>query len=181
MKACPFCAEQIQDDAIFCRFCGRELVHRTTPEEEARMRTANVLDQAIHNYMNAGWVLVNRTDQAAQLKKPKRFNWFWFLFWLLIGLVAIGLPVILYLIYYAVKKDETVTLSVSKEGVLLINGTIPSPKPAAVPAPVDNRTPEERKAANRRLLIILGVVALVAFIVIPSLCWILSAIANIGQ
>ena len=71
MRACPYCAEQIQDAAILCRFCGRTVTPLTESESaRTRLRKPRLPGQR--------WYAVDeRIKRATTQVEPKRRPSLW--------------------------------------------------------------------------------------------------------
>ena len=68
MKKCPFCAELIQDEAIFCRYCRRDIPDSSSSQERAI--DANVIEQKYDRLFKG----LKQMDARARQTYPLSFS-----------------------------------------------------------------------------------------------------------
>ncbi len=72
----------------------------------------DILQREISAYVRRGFIVQSQTDTTAQLIKRKKFSLLWAIIWFLLAVF----PFVIYLIWYAAKRDESAYLTVDETG-----------------------------------------------------------------
>ena len=87
-----------------------ESARRGLPLEERSAR----LEAVIRKYAARGYVVRYKDATSAQMVRPKKFSFLWALVWFL----ALGIGLVVYLLYYASKRDDLLNLWVDEKGMV---------------------------------------------------------------
>lgn len=135
LALCRYCEGTVTTSAKKCRHCGEWLVDPTSARERVSLpeppvrSTPTVLLDEVSRYVDAGYAVTSRTPESVILTERRRFNWWLFLLWMLLGL----LPAVLYVLYYATKRLRTVELRQDDDGGIRVLGAALPPPHVAPP------------------------------------------------
>lgn len=107
----------------------------------------NTLSDYIAEYSAKGYKLTDRTEDTAQMVKPKVFSAAWAILWFLL----FGIGLVVYILYYLGKRDTIIMLRETEAGVEINGGA------------ATEIAHKEGMSANNRYAIISGFIAVVSF------------------
>jgi hypothetical protein len=68
MKKCPFCAEEIQNDAVYCRHCKNHLDDAPTVSRKESKGKLKEFETFMASY-GGGWVLISKSNEMTSYQK----------------------------------------------------------------------------------------------------------------